>query len=208
MLAFLLLLFLVDEFDGLIEGDGHGVNAFGHRRIFAVEKDIGTETTGADSDRFTMIVTDLTGQLKQFQCLFESDGLDALVLRHLGERRFLVIVGSTNLHNRTETTDLHEDGLAALGILTQHTLTGLMLLTAVDGTFYRRFKLLVERVHHVRPLLITLGYLIEILLHLGSEVVIHNLCKVLHQEVIDHNTDIGRYQLTLRVFWLICLPFN
>ena len=71
-----------------------------------------------------------------------------------------------------------------------------MLLTAVDGTLHRRFKLLVERVHHVRPLLITLGYLIEILLHLGGEVVIHNLCEVFHQEVVDHNTDIGRNQLT------------
>ena len=143
------------------------------------------------------MVTNRTGQLKQLQRLFEGDGLNALVLRHLGEGRLLIIIGRTNLYNRSETTNLHEDRLAAFGILTQHTLTGLMLLTAVDGTFYRRFKLLVERVHHVRPLLITLGYLIEILLHLGGKVVIHNLCEVFHQEVVDHNTDIGRYQLTL-----------
>ena len=51
--------------------------------------------------------------------------------------------------------------------------------------------------HHVLPLLVALGYLIEVLLYLGCKVVVHYLTEVLHQEIIDYCTDISWYQLTL-----------
>ena len=72
-----------------------------------------------------------------------------------------------------------------------------MLVTVFDGPFHRGFKLFIERQHHIRPFLVTLGNLIEVLLHLGGEVIVHDLRKVLHQEVIHHHTDIRWKELSL-----------
>ena len=72
-----------------------------------------------------------------------------------------------------------------------------MLLTGVQSLLNSRFKVFVEGFHHVRPLLLTLGNLVEVLFHLCGEVIIHDGREILHEEIVDHDTNIGRQELTL-----------
>ena len=83
MLSFILLLFLLDEFECLFEGDGHGISTLGKRGVLTVVEHVWSETTCSNGDGFAVDLSNLTRQLKQFQGLFEGDGLDALVFRHL-----------------------------------------------------------------------------------------------------------------------------
>ena len=72
-----------------------------------------------------------------------------------------------------------------------------MLRSFVHHLVYHRLKVFVEALHHLQPFLFAFGYLVELLLHTCGEVVVHNLWEVLHQEVVNHHTDICRQQLTL-----------
>ena len=56
---------------------------------------------------------------------------------------------------------------------------------------------LVERLNFLVPNHIALGYLIKLILHFSREVIVHDVGEVLHKEVIDHHTHIGRHQLAL-----------
>ena len=115
-------------------------------------------------------------------------------MRKLG---FLLVIGSTNLYYGAETPDFHKYGFSRLGVLTQLTFASLVLLTAVHCLLYRWLETLIELLHHVSPFLIAFSNLIKILLHLGSEVVVHNFLEVFHQKVVYHDSDIGRQQLAL-----------
>ena len=75
--------------------------------------------------------------------------------------------------------------------------TSLTRLTCIQRLFHDGFKVLIEVLHHVGPLLIAFGYAVEILFHLGSEVVIHDGGEIFHEEVVDDDTDIRRLQLAL-----------
>ena len=70
-------------------------------------------------------------------------------------------------------------------------------MAVVHRILYRWFEVTVESLHHCSPLLIALGNLIEILLDFSREVIVHNLCEVLHQKVIHYDTDVGRQQFAL-----------
>ena len=72
-----------------------------------------------------------------------------------------------------------------------------MFLTGIQRLVHYGFKALVESLHHTRPFLFALGNLIEVVLHLGSEVIVHDFLKVIHQEVVHHDTDICRQQFSL-----------
>ena len=63
--------------------------------------------------------------------------------------------------------------------------------------FHQRMEIFVEHFHHVGPFLFSFGHLIKLLFHTGRKVIIHNLREILHQEVIDHTTYVGRYQFRL-----------
>ena len=72
-----------------------------------------------------------------------------------------------------------------------------MLVAAVHGVLHFRDEVVVERLHHIRPCLLALGDLIEVLLHLGGEVIVHDLIEVFHQEVVHYDTDVRRNQFAL-----------
>ena len=65
------------------------------------------------------------------------------------------------------------------------------------GLFHQRMELLIELVHEYGPFLFAFRHFVELLFHAGCEVVIHNFREVLHEEIIYHNTHIGRKQLGL-----------
>ena len=157
---------------------------------------IRTKASGTNGDGHALELSKLTWQLKQFQCLFERDGLDALVLWHLGETRLLVVVGSTDLSQRTELSDFHQHGSAGLRILAEDALAGLMLGTRLHDLVDSLLKRLVKLAHHVLPLLFSLSDLIELVLDLRREVVVHDLGEVLQKEVVDHDADVGGDKLS------------
>ena len=74
-----------------------------------------------------------------------------------------------------------------------------MLRACVHHLVYSRLKLLVEVFHHVCPLLLAVGDLVELLLYLCREVVVHDGREVLHKEVVHHDAYVGRQQLALLV---------
>ena len=193
----LLLAFLFDEGHRCLEGDGHGVFAFGQRHELLVVHDVRTEAAVADDHRTALKLAHGAGQLEQLEGLVERQRLHALVGGQLGELRLLLVLGSTNLYHRTEAADLHKHGLARLGVLAQQALAGLMLAALVHGLLDGGLELLVEVLHHLLPLFVALGNLVELLLHAGGEVVVHDVLEVLHQEVVHHDTDVGRQQLAL-----------
>ena len=114
-------------------------------------ENIGTKAAGTDDNGSTLEVTQGTWQLEQVQCFLQGQRLHALVAGQLGKLWLLAVVSRTNLYHRTETTNLDEDRLAALGIFTQLTLTSLTLLTGIHGLLYCGFELLIEAFQHVGP---------------------------------------------------------
>ena len=53
--------------------------------------------------------------------------------------------------------------------------------------------------HHVCPLLLAVGNLVELLLHLGGEVIVHDGGEVLDEEVVHYDADVCREKLALLV---------
>ena len=72
-----------------------------------------------------------------------------------------------------------------------------MLITAVHSLVDGGFKTLVEGLQHLCPGLVAFSNLIEVLLHLSREVIVHNAWEILHQVVVHHNADIRRHELAL-----------
>ena len=72
-----------------------------------------------------------------------------------------------------------------------------MLSTGVDDFFNGGLELLVELMHHLVPLRFAFGNLIEVLLHVSREVVVHDIGEVLHEEVVHDDADVGGQQLAL-----------
>ena len=139
----------------------------------------------------------LAWQLEELEGLVERDGLHALVGRQLREAWLVVVVGCAYLHHWAVPAYLHEDWLARLGVGAQLALAGLVLGAGVYGLLHHRLEVVVEVLHHVRPLLLALGYLVELLLYLGREVVVHDAWEVFHEEVVDHDAYVGWQQLAL-----------
>ena len=72
-----------------------------------------------------------------------------------------------------------------------------MFLTTVHGLLYNGLKTFIEGGHHFLPLFFALSNLIEVLLHLSGEVVVHNLLEMFHQEVVNHDADVSGEELAL-----------
>ena len=72
-----------------------------------------------------------------------------------------------------------------------------MLSTDIHSVLHNRFEILIEITHHVGPFLITLGNLVKLLFHLSSEVIVHDTGEILQEEVVHHNTDVGRHEFSL-----------
>ena len=160
-------------------------------------QDVRSEATSTNDHVSPFERTDGTRQFEEFQSLLQRQRLHAEFTGQLGKLWLDTVFSRTNLHDGTEAAYLGKYGTTALGVLTQFALTGLMLLTGIQRLVHYRFKALVESLHHTRPFLFALGNLIEVMLHLGSEVIVHDFLEVIHQEVVHHDTDICRQQFSL-----------
>ena len=123
----LLLALVLNQFHGIGNTDGQRVGVLGQRGVYFLVEHVGAKATCTDGDRLTLKLAQHAGQLKEFQCLLQCDGLQTQFLGQVGKLWLLLVLGRTNLYQRTETANLHEDGLAALGVDTQLALTGLVL---------------------------------------------------------------------------------
>ena len=70
-----------------------------------------------------------------------------------------------------------------------------MFSLLVQGAFYLRFKVLIEVADHFCPVLFSLSHFVKLLFDISREIIVHNFGEVLHQEVVHHQADVGRYQL-------------
>ncbi len=70
-----------------------------------------------------------------------------------------------------------------------------MLVLERHGAVYCRAELIVEGADNALPLLVALGYVIELLLHLSGKVVVHYVGEILNQEIVDHHTYVGGNKL-------------
>ena len=80
-----------------------------------------------------------------------------------------------------------------------------MLGTRLHDLVDSLLKRLVELAHHVLPLLFSLSDLIELVLDLRREVVVHDLGEVLQEEVVDHNANVGGDELSFLRTGELCL---
>ena len=72
-----------------------------------------------------------------------------------------------------------------------------MLAACFHHALHFRFETLVEVLHPFGPLGLSLGDIIKLLLYIGRKVIVHDVREVGHQEVVYHDSDIGREKLAL-----------
>ena len=154
-----------------------------------------TETTHTNCHCLFFEFPQVTRQLECIQRFFQCNGLNGQPLGQLSETGLFLVLCRTNLNNRSITANLDRNRFTAVRINTQDTFTHTMLGLGIHRLFHQRMEILIEHIHHTVPLLLAFCHLIKFLFHTGCEVVIHNVREVIHQEVIDHNTHIGRQEL-------------
>ena len=199
-MAFLFALTLgIDQLNGTVEGDGHWVLVLRNGGVHLVVKNVGSKSSGTDCHALAFIFAYGTGHLEEFESLLQRDGLHTLVGGKLCKARLFVVVGCANLHYRTVAAYLYEHRMTALGVVAQLAFACLVLRTCIHHLLYGRLKFSVEVLHHVGPLLLAVGYLVELLLYLGGEVIVHDGGEVLHEEVVDNDAYVGRQQLALLI---------
>ena len=199
MLGGLSLLALFDELDGIAQLHRHRVDVVRNRHVLLVVEHVWTKATCADAHRSAFVATQFARQLEEFEGFLQCDGLKALSLTQLGKARLFLISGRTNLHHRTEATNLHAHFLSALWVDTQHAFSCLVLIALVEHLLALRFEFLVELLHGLLPVLLAFGYLVEVLLHVGREVVVHDILEVGNEEVVHHCSCIRWKELTLLI---------
>ena len=197
VLLILLATLLLDEAHGIGNGHRQRINALGQRSVLLFVEHVWSEASRSHGDGLVLIFAEHAGQTEQVECLFKRDGLHAEILGQVGKLRFVLIVGSAYLYNRTEAAYLHEHGSACLRVYAQLALTGFVFRTGVDGFLDSGFEGCVEVVHHLVPLLLAFGNLVEVLFNLRREVIVHDTGEMLHEEVVDHDADVGGNKLAL-----------
>ena len=74
-----------------------------------------------------------------------------------------------------------------------------------ERIFYGRVEALIEVAQNSCPLLFSLGYLVKLFFNTGGKVIVKDIGKIFHQEVIDYGTRIGRHQFSFLGSCYFCL---
>ena len=82
-----------------------------------------------------------------------------------------------------------------------------MFRTSVYYLLNIRFEARVEVAHHIGPWLLAFSNLVKLLFYAGREVVVHDVGEVFNQEVVHHDTNVGRQQFALLVARYLNLCF-
>ena len=113
--------------------------------------------------------------------------------------RLLLAVGRSELHERTETSDFHRHLFARFRVGAEHAFSHLVLEAQVGNFFHFRVEQFIEIGNLVVPFCLTFSDMVEFLLHVGSEVVVHDVGEIFHKEIVDHHTHVGRDELVFLV---------
>ena len=157
---------------------------------------IRSKTTNAHHHVAALIVANVARQVEELQRLLQRDAVYALAFLHRRKARLLVRVGFTNLNKSAVAANLGVYVLARGGVLAQQTLAAGAFRVALCLQ-HIAVERLVKLTNHLSPSLSAVGNVVKVLLHLGREVVIHNIRKVLHKELVHYGSDVGGEQLAL-----------
>ena len=142
-------------------------------------------------------LAEFAGQFEQFQRLLEGDPVHFLARSEAGERRFLLILPGTDLHEGTVAPHAHGNVAAILGMGAQG--PGLRGLRAADrrfGVLNALLKRLPEVLQQWHPLALAPRNGVKGILHSSGEFVIHVLGEVVREETIDDRAHIGGHEST------------
>ena len=185
-----------DEFDGALGCDREGVFVFGNRHELFAVLHIGTKTTCTDFDHLVFKFAKFSGQFAQFEGFFEGDGSQTLIGRQPCKTRFVFAFSAANLNHRAITADFHTHRLTAFGIIAEIAFADASFAALSQHGVDLGFQISVESANEFRPIFGTFCHEVEIMLDIGGEVVVHNGGEFVHQEVIHHNTDVGRNEFS------------
>ncbi len=178
-----------NELLGALSRDRERIFFLGNGRKRAIVIDEWSEPAEFHNEGLAIKVAYHLWKPEQLQGIFQRDRFDGELARkslHL----FLFVVGIANLGNRTVPRQTGVDVFPRCRIDTQESLTALTLCRfgcTIDVLFERTIK----RPDHFRPVSIASCNLVELFLHVGREVVVHDAVKVLQQEVGDNQTNVG-----------------
>ena len=197
MALFLSLALRQNQFDGALQGDFQGVFALRNRNKLLVVVDIGTEASSVGHNGFSLVFTERSWQFEEFEGLFQGDGGHALVLRQRGEEGLILLLGCANLHHGAVAADAHLHHLARFRVDAQFALAHAQFVALLHRPCHLRVEVAIELADEARPFLVALGHRIEVLLHVGGEVVVHDVGEVGGKEVVDHRADVRGQEFTL-----------
>ena len=115
----------------------------------------------------------------------------------MGKTRLFSIRSQAYLHHGTKTANLHRHLTSALGIDAEHTLAHLVLLLLIHRTVDKGGKVTVEGCDDTIPRFLAFGDLIKLLLDVGGKIIVEHLREVVDEVIVDHCTDIGRFEACL-----------
>ena len=159
--------------------------------------DIWAELAKAHDDCFALILAKLARQVEQLQGFLEGECRDRLILLQCCKSWLIDFGSSTDLHHRSEARDLDAHCMSRLWILAKDALACFLCRTFFDGAVDERMEDLIERSYTVGPAFFAFSYLVELILDIGCKVVIDDIWEMRHEEVVDHNSDVGRQELAL-----------
>ena len=197
MALFLSLALRQNQFDGALQRDFQGVFALRNRNKLLVVVDIGAEASCVGYNGFSLVFTERSWQFEEFEGLVQGDGGHTLVLRQCGEERFLLLLGRANLHHRAVASDAHFHHFARFRVDAQFALAHAQFVAFLHSPRHQRVEVGVELSDEAGPFLVALSHIVEVLLHVGGEVVVHDVGEVSRQEVVDHRTDVRRQEFAL-----------
>ena len=193
-LAGFLVVLLLQQGFCLLQSDVERIGVFGNADVHLLVLNVRTKSTCAHSHVLAIQLSQCARQTEEFQCFFKGDGLDALIGMEACKTGLLLVVGSSYLSHTAKATNLHTHVESGLGVFAQNAFANAMLVVCVQGLLYLRVEVLVELLHGVGPHLLAFGDVVERLLHIGSEVVVHDGREVLVEEIVDHDACVRRHQ--------------
>ena len=151
MLLGILQALLQDHLHSLLKRDLHRIHFLGDAYIHLADIDIWTIFAGTDLYDIAIKFSKFTRQTEQFQGFFKRNGFQTLFSLELRKSRFLLILGTAYLDNRTETPDFNGYRFAGLRVVAQDTFTYAMYVVCIQALFYLWLKILIETAYNLCP---------------------------------------------------------
>ena len=153
--------------------------------------DVGTEPARGNHYLFPLSGgAEGSWQFEKVEGFLKGDGFDALSLFQGGKAGFYIAVGIPYLDHRAITTDFHVHVVPRFRVFSKGFFAA-HFTGCFEGFFDLFVKGSVKLTDHLVPYLFAFGDIVEIFLHIGSKIIVEDIGKMVHQEIVDQHTDIG-----------------